>query len=179
MSGEATRKGEAPLTDIRVLVFDWGDTLMRDFPQYSGPMFDWPEVEIIPGVREALEQLGKEFVCCVASNAGSSDAEWMKLALGRVEIEEFFQHFFTSKELGFSKPDTRFFQEVIQRLKIAPREGLMVGDDYAKDIVPAKSIGMRTILFSEVSSTAERPYADDVITSMRSLTETIRRWKES
>lgn len=167
------------MTDKRILVFDWGDTLMRDFPQYPGPMFHWPEVEIIPGVREALEQVDRAFVCCVASNAGSSDAGLMKLALGRVGIARSFQHFFTSKELGSNKPDVRFFREIVFRLEIDPHEGVMIGNDYAKDIVPAKSIGMRTILLSDRSSAAESPHADHVIASMTSLAETIRRGERS
>jgi len=26
---------------IKALIFDWGDTVMRDFPDCKGPMADW------------------------------------------------------------------------------------------------------------------------------------------
>jgi FMN phosphatase YigB (HAD superfamily) len=172
------REGGASLGDLRALVFDWGDTLMRDFPRYSGPMAQWPDVELIPGVKEALAQLDGKYVCCVASNAGSSDAHLMKLALRRVGIDGFFQHFLTSRELGFNKPDVRFFREVAHRLKIEPGRGVMIGNDYARDIVPARSVGMRTVLL-EAGSATEYPEADRVIPSMGSLAATLRGFTQS
>ncbi|RPJ49817.1 MAG: GNAT family N-acetyltransferase, partial [Chloroflexi bacterium] len=39
------------------LVFDWGNTLMRVFPEYSGPMASWPEVADVDGAVNALEAL--------------------------------------------------------------------------------------------------------------------------
>ncbi|MEJ2186522.1 MAG: HAD family hydrolase [Gemmatimonadota bacterium] len=159
---------------LRVLVFDWGDTLMRDFPGYSGPMARWPEVEVMPGAREALQALVGEYVCCVASNAGSSDGRLMEEALRRGGIGGFFQHFFTSSELGYSKPDVRFFREVVRRLGVEPYEALMIGNDYARDIVPARSVGMRTVLCSDAAPATDAPAADDVIASLSSLAATIR-----
>ena len=55
------------------IVFDWGDTVMRDFPEFKGPMTLWPRVEAVDGVTEALESLYQDTVCCLASNAGEVD----------------------------------------------------------------------------------------------------------
>lgn len=45
------------------------DTLMRDFPESSGPMAAWSHVEAVPNVKEALAQLRSQFstrdTCCV------------------------------------------------------------------------------------------------------------------
>jgi len=35
---------------IRALIFDWGDTVMRVFPEFSGPMAHWPRVEAVHGI---------------------------------------------------------------------------------------------------------------------------------
>lgn len=154
---------------VKAIIFDWGDTLMRDFIQYNGPMVNWPYVEIIPGVKDALCQIYKNYICCVASNAGASDSKMMSEALERVGIKIYFKEFFTSQELGAKKPDFKFFQEILSRLGLEPYQVIMVGNDYNKDIKPAKIVGMRTILYSEIKDTDTIPYADYTIGSMQEL----------
>lgn len=127
---------------------------MREFHEFRGPMVDWPRIEVIPGVAEALKSLSRNYECCVASNARDSDADLMGRALARVGIRSYFRHLFTSRELGIRKPDPLFFREVHRRIEREPQECVAVGDDYLQDIVPAKTTGMRTVLFSETSVTA-------------------------
>ena len=161
------------MENIKAIVFDWGDTLMRDFPGHQGPMAHWPRVEVIPGVPEALPQLHKQMVCCVASNAGDSNAELMGFALDRVGIRQYFHHLITSRELGATKPDPAFFREVLRRLGVEPQECIVVGNDYLKDIAPARAVGLRTIWFSEGPVTEPAPCADTVLNSMEGLVATI------
>jgi FMN phosphatase YigB (HAD superfamily) len=161
---------------VKAIIFDWGDTLMRDLPNWQGPMAFWPEVEIVDGVTEALEALAPSLVCCVASNAGASDAELMGLALERGGIRANFHHLFTSKELGAVKPDSRFFTEALQRIGVAPNECVMVGNDYEKDIAGAKQAGLHTVwLVAGASVPAESGHADYVIRRMDELPGVIRR----
>ena len=152
--------------NIKAIVFDWGDTLMLDFPEFEGPMVNWPHLELIPGVAEALAQLYQQLTCCVASNAYDSDADLMEQALEKVGIRRYFHHFLTSQELGVEKPDPRFFKEVAQRLEIKPSECITVGNNYDKDIVPAKTVGMRTIWLSRDKTAHLALCADAVMSSM-------------
>ena len=62
---------------IRAIVFDWGDTLMRDFG-LPGPMALWPRVEVLPGAAAALEVLHERYRLAVASNAGESGADLIR-----------------------------------------------------------------------------------------------------
>lgn len=158
---------------IKAIIFDWGDTLMRDYKEYSGAMVNWPHVEIILGVKEALDKLNEKYICCVASNAGDSDVESMGKALERVDIRKYFKHLFTSNELGYSKPSLEFFYEISHRLNIEESNCIMIGNDYFKDIVPAKQVGMRTILLSEEMNKPIMTYTDVVITSMKELNSAI------
>lgn len=160
---------------MKAIIFDWGDTLMRDFPQYPGPMASWPVVEVIDGAAEALEGLDRSLVCCVASNAGASDAALLGQALERVGIRSYFDHLFTSKELGAAKPDPRFFIEAATRAGAAPNQCVMVGNDYVKDIIGAKQAGMRTVwLDVGASGSAEHPHADHIIRRIDELPGLIR-----
>ncbi|MBC2580476.1 HAD family hydrolase [Clostridium sp. DJ247] len=161
----------------RAIIFDWGDTLMKDFTQYKGPMVQWPYVEAISGVKESLHKVYKNYICCVASNAGDSDGELMQLALKRVELDGYFTAFFTSKELGVEKPSIKFFQEILKRLNVKPNEVIMVGNDYIKDIKPAKTVGMATILYSKANHKEYKEFADYVINSMEQLDSIIFKFK--
>lgn len=154
---------------IRVLVFDWGDTLMRDFPEYTGPMAFWPSIELMPNVKESLNAVSKKYTCCVASNAGASDEILMGKALERAGIEKFFNFRFTSKELGFKKPEPQFYSEIVKRAGFKAEEHIMIGNDYSKDIIPAKEIGMKTILISKESTFETFECADFIIDNMLQL----------
>lgn len=48
----------------------------------------------------------------------------------------------TSEEVGTGKPDPKMFARILEKLKIKPRETLMVGDNIVKDISGARSAGM-------------------------------------
>lgn len=158
---------------IKTIVFDWGDTLMKDFSEYEGPMADWEYVEIVDGVSKSLHIVSQSYICCVASNAGSSNSELLGMALKRVDIQQYFQYLFTSRELGFSKPSLDFFSKIVQTLGFTPQECIMVGNDYNKDIIPAKKIGIQTIFFFQGSKDANFDHADYVMSSMENLHDII------
>ncbi|MGE7717476.1 HAD family hydrolase [Priestia megaterium] len=158
---------------IKTIVFDWGDTLMKDFSEYEGPMADWEYVEIVDGVSKSLHIVSQSYICCVASNAGASNSELLGMALKRVDIQQYFQYLFTSRELGSSKPSLDFFSKIVQTLGFTPQECIMVGNDYNKDIIPAKKIGMQTIFFSQGSKDANFDHADYVMSSMKNLHDII------
>jgi len=143
------RRSSAELwTELKGVVWDWGDTLMRDIPGNPGPMVSWPYVEAMPGAAQALRALSRLPVQCVASNATDSDGERVAEALERVGLRRRVTHFFTSGELGVRKPDPAFFRRVAREVGIPPRHLLSVGNDLRKDIVPAKAVGMVTVWVS-------------------------------
>ena len=160
------------MKSIQAVVFDWGDTLMRDLPQYQGAMVHWPQMERMPGAMEALGSLTGGLMLCVASNAGDSDAELMGRALERAGIRHFFNHLWTSRELGAAKPSSAFFQAILRELELEPQACVMVGNDYEKDIVPAKAAGMWTVWLAP-SPRPKAQDADAIIHSMKELTPTV------
>ena len=133
------------LTGIRGVIWDWGDTLMRDFPGMEGPMVGWPRAKAMPGAEEALRALESIPIHAVATNAEESDGDAVAAALARVGLRAHLTHFFTSREMGVSKPDPDFFRAVARRLGLPEETLLSIGNDYRKDIRPAESLGMATI----------------------------------
>ena len=128
------------------VVWDWGDTLMRDIEGQPGPMAEWDRVEAMPGAISALEALARFPVHCVATNAASSDSAQVEVALTRVGLRNRLTHVLTSSSLGHAKPDPRFFQAVSRRLGIPADRLISIGNDLQKDILPAKEVGMGAIL---------------------------------
>jgi len=155
---------------IRLLVFDWGDTIMRDF-NMPGPMSQWPVVEWIEGAKEALSHLHDRYCCAIATSADHSDVSEMKAALARVGADTYFDKFYSQKELGYRKPDVRFFLEVIRLSGYQANESVMIGNLYDKDIVGARKAGMKTVLLCDKSDVSSCPDADFLIRSMHELCE--------
>jgi putative hydrolase of the HAD superfamily len=154
---------------IKAIIFDWGDTVMRDYPELNSPMYTWKHVEYIPFVEETLKVLCKKYLLVIATNAGQSDTTAMIKALQRVGAVQYFQFFFSSKDLGFEKPDVRFFTSIVHKIQIKPEECIMIGNLYEKDITGAKDAGMKTILFDEKTDNILYPKADIVIHTIKKL----------
>jgi HAD superfamily hydrolase (TIGR01509 family) len=154
---------------INTIIFDWGDTVMRDFPESKGAMVYWPHVEVVNGAEEALKSMHQKFTCCLTSNAGDSDATMMGLALERINIRQYFQYLFTSKELGTKKPNPDFYKNILDKLNVKPQECVAVGNDYEKDIVPAGTLGIKTIWLSTMKNMVSGEKADYIIKSMQEL----------
>ena len=155
------------LTPIKYLFFDWGDTLMEDYPQYTGPMYTWPRISAMEGVAQLMPGLSQKYKCVVLSNAVESNGELMKKAFERAELAEYFQRFFTSKELNASKPERQFFTRAMEMVNAEAHEVMMIGNDYNKDIISAKAAGMSTVLIS--SKAGEYLCADYMVEDFRGL----------
>ncbi len=61
----------------------------------------------------------------------------------------------TMENAHFSKPDTRYYQEILNQFQLSPDEVIMVGDDAERDIAPAKSIGIQTWHITENGDAAQ------------------------
>lgn len=51
----------------------------------------------------------------------------------------------SSSTLGVSKPDPRFFEQIVAQLRLAPHEIVYVGDRLDNDVLPALSLGMHAV----------------------------------
>ena len=145
---------------------------MRDF-DLPGPMFIWEKVEWIPGAEESLKVLSKKFTCVIATSADHSGTEEMIAALKRVGADRYFHHFFSSLELGYKKPDQRFFTAIVRKISADLQNCVMIGNLYEKDIVGAKESGLQTILFNESKVERDFAAADEIIEDMNNLIRVI------
>jgi len=64
----------------------------------------------------------------------------------RFQIFDIFNYIFNSAEIGLAKPDPKFFEYILKKLKTKPEECLFV-DNKKENIEVAKQLGFYTILF--------------------------------
>jgi putative hydrolase of the HAD superfamily len=162
---------------IEVILFDGGDTVLRDFPQYAGPMVEWPRLEAMPGIEEALRSLHADYRLVLASNAAASGADQARAAMARVGLDTYFAHVLTARELGISKPDPGFFERVLEICGSMPHRAVMVGDNFRTDIVGAKHASLRAVWYNPRGD-APPPgvpiVPDAILHDLRDLPSTIR-----
>ena len=154
------------------LLFDWGNTIMIDFG-FPGPMYTWEKVDWVPGAEKALKDLSSRYRCCLATNAGASTTQEVLLALKRVGAEKYFSEIFLAKEIGYEKPDRRFFTTVVAHLGLPASSHIMVGDNYLKDCEGAKQAGLKTVFLNTKQEAGPFSMADVVILNLDDLIKVI------
>ncbi len=129
-------------------IFDWGDTLMVDFPLENGPMYQWSNVEAIFGAKTLLHTLSKSAECYIATNAKDSTESDIRKALARVGLDPYIKNIFCYQNIGFEKPSKAFFQKIYASLNTEKNEIVLVGDSLDKDVRGALDFGFDAIWFN-------------------------------
>jgi HAD superfamily hydrolase (TIGR01549 family) len=81
--------------------------------------------------------------------------------LDRQGIGRYFENPGITGVYGYRKPDVRLFLRTCDDLGVEPCECVMVGDRIDNDIVPARSLGMRTVLLRTGRHIAQQPRSWD------------------
>ena len=152
----------------RKLLFDWGNTIMVDF-ELPGPMYSWDKVAWVAGAEDTIKLLFETHDLYLATNAGASDTSGVIKALKRIGADCYFKKIFLAKEVGYKKPDVRFFDFIIKELATNPSLLFMIGDHYEKDIIGAKNAGLKTIFFNPNQKKENFDKADAIIENMKEL----------
>ena len=158
----------------RCLLFDWGDTVMRTFPGYSGPMADWPRVEAVKNAPKALAALHETWMLALATNAAESNEEQIWKALRRVGLDRYIDKVYCFRKIGHKKPSQAFFAYALDDLTLDASSVFMVGDDFESDVDGAIRCGIRAIWFNEHSLEERRAEMYRTVHDLLSLPEVLR-----
>ncbi len=63
-----------------------------------------------------------------------------------LSVDKYLDFIVSSEEAGKDKPHEAIFSLALKKLKLRPKECLLIGDDLEKDISGAKAAGIRTVL---------------------------------
>lgn len=127
------------------ILFDWGDSIMRDSPNQTTPMYQWPTVELIDGAAEVLRALHSHRTICLATGAALSDESDIRRALDRVNVSSFFDKIYCFKNTGHKKPSAEFYLYILRDLRAVPSDVLMAGDSFENDVMAPKRVGISAL----------------------------------
>ena len=161
------------IRENRCILLDWGNTLMRDFPESSGPMAAWPHVEAVPNVKDVLVELQPQWTLVLATNTIDSDEMVIWEALDRDGLRSLLDKVYCFQSIGHSKPAPEFFDYIVKELGMDRRHMVMVGDEFEKDVLGANQSGIRGIWFNESSDETRIGKMYKTIFDFRSLPEAL------
>jgi HAD superfamily hydrolase (TIGR01549 family) len=138
------------------------------------------ELSLTEGIAEVIPKLASKYVLALAGNQPSMIAE----RLERTGLLEFFHSRLVSEDIGFYKPDSRFFLAICDRIEVPPVECCMIGDRLDNDIYPANVLGMRTIWLRMGPHAVQSPrmpedVPDAVIESIGQAPDVLDEWERS
>jgi FMN phosphatase YigB (HAD superfamily) len=151
------------------VLFDWGDTVMRDYPEIITPMVEWETVEVVEGIPDVLAYLhssGRRIV--LATSAAISDENQIRGALARGGLDSYFSRIYCFKNTKLPK-DVAFYRHILNDLGISASDALMVGDGFEKDVQVPNSLGIFAVWFNPRTAETRKSDLHDTVHSMREL----------
>ncbi len=123
----------------------------------------------MPGLSDLFERLSEKYKLGVLTNFRRTQAEKILGTLG-VDIGIF--NLIISEDYHLPiKPDPAPFNLALDLFDIEPRDCVYIGDSPTKDMVPAKKVGMRTILVGDIKD--KNDSTDTVIRGLERLEEAL------
>ena len=80
--------------------------------------------------------------------ASNSFGHLQRSRLEQAGILHYFEDTYISMDIGYDKPDIRFYQEALRRCGLQPSEVLMIGDSMTTDVLGAQSAGIDALYFN-------------------------------
>jgi len=105
--------------------------------------------DLVPGCAETLAVLAGDYRLAVVSDAIVSPGRCLRELLRIHGVERYFGAFAFSDEVGRSKPHSAMFEHVAEALGVEPAAMVHVGDREHNDVQGARSMGMKTVLFTQ------------------------------
>lgn len=124
----------------------------------------------IPEARKVIELVFREGLQVVIATGMqlSIGAIQEKLLWADIPVTDFNYLFISSMENMYSsKPQSRYYLEILEKIGYQAVECIMVGDDWEHDIAPADSVGIPCFWISE--ETAKQPDLDISVVGQGSL----------
>lgn len=151
------------------VLFDWGDTVMRDYPEITIPMVEWEKIEVLEGIPDVLEYLnstGRRIV--LATSASISDEGQIWRALARGSLDAYFSRIYCFKNTNLPKGE-EFYRHILKDLGVSATNVLMVGDGFEKDVEVPNKLGMFAVWFNPRSGATRRGNLRTTVHAMQDL----------
>ncbi len=115
-----------------------------DFAKTTTSIADWCYAYVQTAISVSLpiiKKLAEKYPLVLVSNFYGN----IEAVLRDYHLALYFKAIIESATAGVSKPDPAIFQLGINQLELSPQEIVVIGVSYVNDIVPAASLGCKTI----------------------------------
>ena len=124
----------------------------------------------MPEAEEFLEKLQGHRLFIVSNGTTSVQNGRIKSA----GIEKYFEKIFLSQDVGFDKPDKRFFDKCFKEIEgFNKDQAIILGDSLTSDIQGGKNAGIKTCWYNPRKKQGE---ADHTITSLMEFFDVLREY---
>lgn len=112
-------------------------TLKQEYLTYPLPL---------PEMAQLARHLKSRYRLAMLSNQIRS---WHQPLMTRWQLRGLFRPIITSYQTGYAKPDRQIYTYLLKRLRLPPEDCLFI-DDRTSNLIPARTLGMDTILFQNL-----------------------------
>lgn len=134
------------------------------------------------GAKELLEELFGMYRLYLVTNG---TAAVQKGRIKSADLKKYFADIFISEEIGFNKPDVRYFESCFSRIpSFLKDKSVIVGDSLTSDIQGGVNAGIRTVWFHPAGTAVseangeETAVPDREIRSLKELPALLRGWEQ-
>ncbi len=150
-------RDQGEVVQPRELVLAMGDEIGVEFtPEEVDEMTTLLEeaaIDLPPHpMKHALDTVSKlshSYKLAIIADTGLTPGHVLRRVMANDTILSFFESFAFSNETLYTKPHPELFLQVLDELEVDPDEAVHVGDLAEMDVKGARSVGMKTILFSQ------------------------------
>lgn len=104
------------------------------------------EVKYDQRILDTIHKLKKHGVKVYgASNQEHHRARYL---IERTDLKDYIEEFFISAHLGVKKPDTQFFQKIMEKLVVAPSQ-IVYWDDDEGNVESARGLGIQSHIYKD------------------------------
>lgn len=125
---------------------------------------------LFPETERVMRALMGRFKLGLMTN-GAPDVQRVKIAGSK--LARYFDIVLVSGEIGIGKPAARIFELALNRLGVAARDALMIGDSLNRDVGGAKNAGIASIWLNRFDTTRKphHPVPDFEVRDLSALLE--------
>lgn len=122
---------------------------------------------LIPYAKEVCEYLSKKYTITIITN-GVGRTQMRRISSSA--ISPFISHIVVSEDIGFAKPDKRFFDYVMDKLNCNSEKIIIVGDSLSSDIQGANNANIDAYWYNpNMHPLGKQLFVKGVITDLRQL----------
>ncbi len=103
--------------------------------------------------RRVLSELKKNYRLGLVTNFYGN----MSVVLEEFDLSSYFETITESAVVGVRKPDSQIFNIAVKSMEVRLENVVVIGDSYAKDILPAHELGCHTVWLKGEGWTSEEP----------------------